>query len=157
QARRESIMKLKKFFAVCAVPTLLGAGQLFASPFISSFTPTFGASSDPSYITINGGGFSAGALVVKFNGVTATDAAAPMDTTIQARVPVGATNGAGKIYVSVNGSFTYSAAGFTVIGSGPYITDFTPTIGNDGAGVTINGTHFTSTTTVKFNGVSASF
>lgn len=148
-------MKLKYLFAVLAVPVLLGAGPLFAAPVISSFTPTFGASNDPSYIIISGSGFSPGTLVVRFNGVRDTGASANTMDSIQAHVPVGATNGSNPIFVSVNGVVTYSAQDFTVIGSGPYVTDFSPTNGSAGTAVTINGVHFTAPLTVKFNGVTA--
>jgi hypothetical protein len=152
-------MKLKRLFAVWAVPVLLGAGPLFGDPAITSFTPTFGASADPSYITITGSGFNPGTLVVRFNGVQDLGASANAadGTSIQAHVPVGATNGTNPIFVSVNDVGTYSVQDFTVIGPGPYITDFSPTTGSSGAPVTINGTHFTGVTGVKFNGKSAAF
>ena len=134
---------------------LLGVGQLFGAPVITSFTPTFGASSDPSYISISGSGFSPGTLVVKFNGVQDTGAKATAGNLIQALVPAGATNGANPIFVSVNGVITYSEQDFTVIGPGPYITDFSPTNGSSGAAVTINGAHFSTPLTVKFNGLTA--
>src|SRR4029450_4176338 len=41
--------------------------------------------------------------------------------------------------------------------SAPTITSFSPTSGPVGATVTINGTNFTGATSVKFNGVSATF
>jgi len=148
-------MNWKHSFAVCASALLSGAGQLSASPVITSFTPAFGASSDPSYISISGSGFYPGTLVVKFNGVQDLAAAATVadGTQIQAHVPAGATNGANPIFVSVNGVGTYSAQDFTVIGPGPYITDFSPTNGSSGTAVTINGAHFITPLTVKFNGV----
>ena len=136
---------------------LSGAGQLFGGPIINSFTPAFGSASDATYITITGSGFTPGTLVVKFNGVT--DASAGVTdaggNTIQAHVPVGATNGTNPLFVSVGGVGTFSAQNFTVIGPGPYITGFTPATGGAGAAVTINGAHFTNPLTVKFNGVTA--
>jgi large repetitive protein len=130
---------------------LLVAGQLFGGPVISSFSPTFGASSDPSYIYIYGSGFSPGTLVVKFNGVTAT-AQATTSTQIHTSVPAGATNGPNPIFVSVAGVGTYSADDFTVIGPGPYISDFSPNVGSGGTAVTISGAHFWNPVTVKFTG-----
>ena len=145
-------MKARKHLVFWVVPLLLGASQLFGAPVISSFSPTFGASNDPTFIIINGTGFSPGSLVVRFNGVRDLTAAATSANTIQARVPVGATNGSNPIFVSVGGVGTFSAQDFTVIGPGPYITGFSPTSGGSGELVTINGTHFTGTTAVRFNG-----
>lgn len=141
------------FFAVAALAAVCAG----AAPVIQSFAPAYGSASDPDYIIITGSGFYPGTLVVKFNGVTDTSALATAadGTQIQAHVPAGATNGAGPIFVSVNGQSTYSAQDFTVIGAGPYVAGFTPPAGGGGAGVTIVGAHFTSPLTVKFNGVTA--
>jgi hypothetical protein len=51
---------------------------------------------------------------------------------------------------------TYSLEDFTVIGSGPFISGFSPTKAGAGALVTIDGAHFTYPLTVKFNGQSVS-
>ncbi len=128
-----------------------------AAPTISSFTPGFGSSTDPGFITITGSGFFPGTLVVRFNGVqdTTAQATAADGTVIQAVVPAGAPLGPGKIFVSVNGISVLSADDFTVIGAGPYITGFSPPTGSAGAVVTISGTHFTGANFVRFNGVSA--
>lgn len=155
--RRETVMKWWKLLAVWLVTMLLGAGQLFGSPAISSFSPNFGSSID-GYITIHGSGFWPGSLVVKFNGVrdyTAGVTTEIGEIVIKAQVPTNAPNGSNPIYVEVNGFYTYSAEDFTVIGSGPYITGFSPSIGGGGAAVTISGAHFENPLTVKFNGVTA--
>lgn len=117
----------------------------------------FGASSDPSYITINGSGFSPGTLVVKFNGVQDFGARATAPTLIQAGVPANAPYGTGPIFVSVNGVGTYSTEDFTVIGPGPYITLFLPITGGSGVPVTIYGAHFDGFLIVRFNGKSAAY
>lgn len=137
--------------------TLLFVAIGNANPAISSFTPGFGSSSDPGFITINGSGFYPGTLVVKFNGVQDTNAGATAadGTVIQAHVPAGAPLGSNPIFVSVNGVSTLSADNFTVIGAGPYITGFSPATGSAGTVVTISGTHFTGANFVRFNGVSA--
>ena len=152
--------KLRLRFAVVG---LFGVGfSLSAAPNISSFTPAYGASSDPTSIIILGSGFYPGTLVVKFNGVIdPTAIAASADgSTIQAHVPIGAPLGPGPIYVSVNGSPTTSTADFTVIGPEPYIGDFSPKTGGAGTLVTLTGAHFFSggqygTLTVKFSGAAA--
>jgi hypothetical protein len=135
-----------------------------ATPFINSFTPNRGSSNDPNYIVITGSGFSPGTLVVKFNGVLATNYAATLadGTEIQARIRIGTPSGKGPVFVSVNGSMAPTNGGpfFTVIGpNDPYVDSFSPVKGNAGGTVvTIAGTHFSGSpaVTVKFNGVVAS-
>ncbi len=146
---------MKKTLAVCALAVLWSTAPLLAAPSISSFTPAFGSASDPSYIFINGNGFSPGTLVVRFNGVQDPGAFATAGTLIQARVPAGATNGANPIFVSVNGAGVLSSQDFTVIGPGPYISDFSPITGSGNTPVTINGAHFTTPLAVYFNGLLA--
>lgn len=146
------MIKGNNSFAVGALAMLLGAGPLAGAPVISSFSPSYGAYGDPGFITINGSGFSPGTLVVKFNGVAAP-ASAPAANQIQAQVPAGAPLGPGPIYVKVGSDETYSADDFTVIGPGPYVTGFSPSIGSGGTPVTINGAHFSNPLTVKFTGV----
>jgi len=148
------LMRLNLQFLATALAILSGAGRLVAQPSISSFSPAYGASSDPGYITISGSGFSPGSLIVQFNGVTDFTAGAVAANLIQAHVPPGAPLGAGPIYVSVNGQSTWSAQDFTVIGPGPYIAGFGPSSGNAGASVTFTGAHFASPLTVKFSGAS---
>lgn len=153
----QSKMNFKRFSLRLVAWLAIGGGALQGAPIINSFSPAFGSASDPTFIYISGSGFLPGALVVKFNGVTDTSAAVTdaSGTMIQAHVPAGATNGINPIFVSVGGVGVFSVQNFTVIGPGPYISGFTPPSGGGGAGVTINGTHFTNPLTVKFNGVTA--
>jgi hypothetical protein len=143
-------------FLPVLLAALLYSHSGIAAPIISSFSPVYGSSSDTTYIQIFGSGFYPGTLVVKFNGVPASDAAATTadGTFIQARVPASAPLGAGPIFVSVNGVSTFSAADFTVIGAGPYVTSFDPYRGPTGTKVTLDGTHFATgnATNVAFNG-----
>ncbi|HEU5070090.1 MAG TPA: IPT/TIG domain-containing protein [Verrucomicrobiae bacterium] len=142
----------KALAGLAGLSCCVGSGVL-AAPTISSFSPTFGSSTDPGNITITGTGFAPGTVVVKFNGVQDPTAGATSTTTIQAHVPAGAPLGAGPIFVSVAGVGVNSADDFTVIGSGPFVSGFSPAIGNAGASVTIFGAHFSNPLTVKFNGV----
>src|SRR5436190_1816817 len=125
---------------------------------VASFSPPLGSSGEQ--VTIYGTGFDpAGTLVVKFNGardftaqVTAADG-----TVIQAKVPTNAPLGAGPISVQINGgSAASSLQDFTVIGPGPYITNFTPYFGAGDAQVIIGGVHFANPTNMAnaayFNG-----
>jgi uncharacterized repeat protein (TIGR01451 family) len=144
-------MSFRYGFFVSLLLFLAGTGRLIGQS-ISSFSPAFGASTDASYVDINGSGFAPGTLVVKFGSAVCTVAGATSSTHIQAQVPAGAPLGPCHIIVQVNGNIAQSAALFTVIGPGPYISDFTPIIGSAGATVSINGAHFNGVTNVTFNG-----
>ena len=152
-------MSFKFHFLFPALLLLAGAEQLLAAVSISSFTPTFGSSTDQNYVSIFGTGFSPGTVVVKFNGVPATTAAAISSTQIDAGVPSGATNGPGPIYVQVGANpanSAYSSQDFTVVGPGPYVSGFSPGSGSDGIQVIVSGEHFTGATNVSFNGKAGS-
>ena len=136
-----------------------------AAPTISSFDPIFGATNDALPITITGSGFYPGTVYVAFtvNGVeyagTNYQATSTDGTQITARVRTGTPTGSGPIHVRVAGIDTWSAANFTVIGPGPFVTNFTPVIGGAGTIVTNFGVHFWNgatskqVTNVSFNGV----
>lgn len=133
----------------------------FAAPVITSFSPTFGASTDTSYVIIKGSGLyqgTGGTLKVYFGSTEAFNyqATAADGTEIQARVRTGTPLGPVRIRVVVNGVQTFSVDDFQVIGAGPYISGFSPDAGSSETAVTITGAHFTgvnTTTGVKFNGV----
>jgi uncharacterized repeat protein (TIGR01451 family) len=119
---------------------------------VSSFSPTVGGINDQ--VTITGSGFFPGSLAVRFNGVLDPTAATADGIRIQARVPAGASNG--PISVSVSGGPpAFSAEDFTVIGPGPYVTNFSPYTGSANTLVTVEGLHFftASATNVFFGGI----
>ncbi len=122
-----------------------------AAATITSFAPTSGLVG--ASVVITGTGFC-GSSVVKFNTTDATAFTVNSDTQITATVPVGAATG--KISVTNTIGTVISTADFSVVGI-PTITSFTPTIGDLGTAVTLTGTNFTGTTSVKFNGTSATF
>jgi len=124
-----------------------------AAATITGFSPASGPIG--TSVTINGTGFT-GATGVQFNGTAATNVVVVSDTQITATVPSGATTG--KIGVATPGGTATSATNFTVSSANaPTITSFTPAAGPISAHVTITGTKFTGTTSVKFNGKAASF
>jgi uncharacterized repeat protein (TIGR01451 family) len=91
--------------------------------------------------------------VVKFGSAQDPTAGATSDTHIQARVPASAPLGDCLISVSKNGGPpALSPQFFTVIGPGPYVTNFTPNVGSANTTVTIGGAHFSGVTNVSFNG-----
>jgi uncharacterized protein (TIGR03437 family) len=73
---------------------------------------------------------------------------------ISATVPTGATSG--PISVTTPGGSTTSSTSFTVINP-PTISGFNPTSGPVGSAVTITGTNLSTTSSVSFNGTSASY
>ena len=118
-----------------------------AFPTVSGFSPT-SAVAGKTLVTITGTNL-AGAPAVKFNGV---EAAVSSDTAtqIKATVPNGATTG--RITVTTPEGTATSGSSFTVTFT---LNSFTPASGPAGTDVTITGTGFTSSSTVKFNGVAA--
>jgi hypothetical protein len=126
---------------------------VISPPTVTSFSPMSGPVG--TMVAINGTNFT-GATAVKFNGTPATSYTVNSSIRITATVPSGATTG--KISVSAAGGTGTSAGSFTVTaGRPPTITNFTPTFGRTGAKITINGTGFTGTTSVKLGAVSAAF
>jgi hypothetical protein len=95
-----------------------------------------------------------GATSVTFNG-TAASFTVVSGTRIDTTVPPAATTG--KIRVTTPDGTATSAGDFTVTGAGPTITSFNPTSGPVGTAVTVFGTGFTGATSVRFNGVAATF
>jgi CSLREA domain-containing protein len=120
-------------------------------PGISSFSPSSGPAG--TEVTIFGSGF-AGATAVRFGTMTAGFTPDPdmPDSKIRAIVPSGAITGLISVVTPI-GTFT-SPTSFAVK---PKIDSFTPTEGASGTTVTITGTGFSGTTSVKFNNVAASF
>lgn len=117
-------------------------------PFITDFSPEYASVNDT--VTISGVHF-ANTTGVQFHGTAATmftpNAAG---TQISTRVPPGATSGV--LTVSTPLGTSNSPVAFTVVGSGPYITAFSPISGDAGTKVELDGLHFTGVTNVTFNG-----
>src|SRR5213594_2109396 len=130
--------------------TSSGSFTVVNGPVISGFTPASGPVG--TSVTISGSGFT-GATAVAFNGTSASFTVTSA-TAIQATVPAAATTG--PLKVTTPGGTATSTSSFTV-SIPPTITSFTPTTGPTGTSVTISGTNFTGATTVRFNGVSATF
>ena len=123
-----------------------------ASPSITNFNPTSG--SIGTSVTINGTGF-VGASSVRFNGTSAGFSVNAGGTQILTTVPSGATTGSITV---MNPSGTATSGGtFTVTVGAPIITGLNPTSGGVGQSVSINGSRFAGTFSVRFNGVGAGF
>ncbi len=118
-------------------------------PMITSFTPTSGEVG--IQVTIAGDHLS-GVSAVSFGGVATTTFTGVSDTQVLATVPIGAATG--KIRVTTPAGTGNSATNFTVNTPpppAPVVSSFTPTSGPVGTTVTITGSSFTATTSVKFN------
>jgi len=117
-------------------------------PYISDLSPNFGAVN--ATVTINGAHLT-NPLAVLFNGTNAAEFTPNANgTQISTRVPAGATSG--LITVRTTNGTSNSPSAFTVVGPGPFITDFSPISGDGGTKVTIGGLHFAGVTSVTFNG-----
>lgn len=119
-------------------------------PAVTTFSPANGPVG--STVTIGGTNLSA-ATAVAFNGTNATflvDSA----TQITATVPIGATSG--SISVTSPAGTGTSAIAFSVV-LPPTISSLTPSSGEVGTTVTIAGNNLTGASSVKFNGISATF
>lgn len=117
------------------------------APTITGFSPT--AAGYGTNVTINGGNFF-GTPTVEFGGKASGSVSVTSTTQLSATVPAGATTG--TIFVSTAyGSFTTSSNFLT--GTGPIITDFSPTVGAVNTYVTMDGLNLSTVTNVTFNGV----
>jgi len=122
------------------------------APYVTDFYPVVGPPG--TTVTIDGLNF-ASATSVKFGTVPAKFTATA-GTQISAAVPTTSTGSYDIVVTSSAGSYTTSS-NFTLTGDAPVITSFTPTNGARGMSVTLTGANFTGATSVKFNGVAASF
>jgi hypothetical protein len=122
-----------------------------AAPTIDGFTPRIGPVG--SSVILIGHNFT-GATAVTLDG-TAAAYKVESDTQLTFDVPPGATSGPVSV-TTPNGTVT-SSTSFTVGMPPPEISGFSPASGAAGASVGIGGTRFTGATSVKFNGVAASF
>jgi IPT/TIG domain len=128
--------------------TAFSAGTFKVLPKLTSFTPGSGAAGDS--VTIAGSGFT-GVSAVNFNGA-ASSFSVDSDHQITATVPAAGTTG--KLSVVTPGGTATSATNLLVV---PTITGFAPGSAAAGSTVTVDGTGFGTVTSVKVNGVAASF
>ncbi|HYH09727.1 MAG TPA: IPT/TIG domain-containing protein [Thermoanaerobaculia bacterium] len=140
-----------KIVVVTAAGESTSATNFGVPPVITSFTPL--KTGVGNQVTITGLRFL-GATGVSFNGTNASNFTVVNATTINAIVPVNSTTG--RISVTTPGGVATSADPFEVAET-PVILAFSPAKGTPGTVVTINGSDMDTATSVKFNGVSASF
>jgi hypothetical protein len=120
-------------------------------PTITSFTPVFGTIG--TKVTIIGTNFFSGVSAITFGGIPAASYLVNSSTSITATV---ANGNSGNVAVNSSGG-NVSKSGFTYVAP-PTITSFSPTNGQPGTSVTIQGANFSANLTdnvVKFNGINA--
>lgn len=142
-------LKISLFGTITAV--LLGNFSASAQS-VTGFSPPFGSVGDT--IRIEGSGFYPGTTQVIFHNNKAASFFVASDSQINAVVPPGAVTG--PITVKKGANQATSFEDFIVIGTGPYISSFSPIGGSGGTVVTLNGVHFTGVNSVKFNGTNGS-
>jgi len=124
--------------------------QIVCKPYITTLTPGFGTPEATSVI-INGYGFGTTGEVT-FNGTAVTSYDSWANTSIEAKVPLGATTG--PVTVEVNGQKSNGKP--FMVSIVPVITSITPESGSTKTKVTIVGRDFgTGTGTVSFESVTA--
>ena len=129
--------------------TGLSAGTFKVLPKLTSFTPTTGPAG--TSVTITGSGFT-DVSAVKFNVAAATSYTVDSPIQITATLPGAATTG--RVSVTTAGGKATSASSFVVV---PTITGFSPGSAAPASAVVVNGTGFGGVSSVKVNGVGASF
>ena len=150
-------IKVTNGFGSCISPfaftVTAGGSNDDTPPTVRGFTPDTGPIG--TAVTITGVNL-AGATAVYFGFVSAPFVV-DSDTQLRTVVPAQATTG--KIGVANAAGARTSSANFTVTDNGINlgVSSFSPVSGPVGTLVTINGSDFTSATTVRFGGVSASF
>lgn len=125
------------------------AGVFKVIPRITSLSPDDGLVG--STVTIVGTSFT-NASAVRFGAVAATPFNVLDDHTITTSVPAAAITA--PVTITTPGGTTTSPAPFVVI-KAPTISSFSPTVGPEGALITINGTNLASVTNVTFDDIGA--
>lgn len=122
-----------------------------APPVVSGFSPTEGVVG--ASVEIAGANLT-DLIAVRFNGVEASFR--ELAGTLVATVPPNASTGPISVTTTAGTSVTTNAFTVTRLAA-PVVTGFSPTTGAAGTSVRIDGTSLTGVTSVRFNGVEASF
>lgn len=138
------------------VGTLASGYTYRNAPTLGAISPTSGAITGNTLVTITGTNFVGGGTTVTFDGISGTNITVSSATQLTATTPAHA---AGVVAVVVGTTGGTSAPGQFTYVPPPTITGLTPNAGPlaGGNSVTITGTNFTGTTRVRFGGTNATF
>src|SRR5258708_3268630 len=142
-------MNPKATFVQVVIYTVLAASQVLGAPVISDFSPTAGAPGDK--VLLSGNGFLSGGITVGFGippGTVAKILFTNSDSLMTVSVPKGVTTG--PISIQQGTSISYTPNDFLAVGSGPYISSFSPLYAAINNSVIINGVHLGTATGVLF-------
>jgi len=131
------------------------AGDKFTyDPTVTGLRPTSGSTAGGTPVTVTGAGF-AGTSTVKFGTATAT-VTARTGTTLTVTTPAAGSAGPVNVTVTTDGVTSVTTATYTYVAP-PAVTSLSATSGpiTGGTAVTVTGTGFAGTSTVKFGTVSA--
>src|SRR5204862_309808 len=128
--------------------TVITLSNFFMPPSITGIVPSNTAAG--TWIKLTGVNFT-NASSVLFNGADAADFVVTNNTIIGAQVPAGVSTGP----MSVTTPWGTTNSGNLLFYALPVINSFNPTHGLPGDTVTILGTNFLGTSSVKFAGISA--
>jgi hypothetical protein len=131
--------------------TSTDAVSFIVDPKITSFTPTSGPTG--TALTLTGSGL-AGATAVDFGGGVSATPTSSTATTVKVVVPAGALTGAVSVHTASSSAIATSGTPFTVTMS---VTAMAPAIAAVGDQVVLTGVGLTGASTVRFNGVTATF
>lgn len=143
--------------------TLLAAYRFAPPPVLNALAPTSGSALGGTLVTLTGSGFAdpaAGATLVSFAGVPATNVVVLDDTSVQCKTPAGTPGALADVAISNANGQAALAAAFRRHAL-PSLSGLTPTRGSSSAPslVTLTGTGFTvdqaGANTVLFGGVPA--
>lgn len=118
------------------------------APIVNTISPSSGDATKNQAITISGKYFT-GATAVKLGTVSATDIVVLDDETITAKTPTGTAGTTAVVYVTTPIGTNETGPSYLYLGK-PYITSISPNSAKKQTAISLTGTSFTGTTTIKF-------
>ncbi len=139
-----------------SVTDLEVAASSTPAPTVTKVTPAIVSSLGGAPLTVTGSGFSVGTPTVAVGGTAATGVSVTSDTQLTATAPAHAAGAAVDVTVTTTGGTSSTGTADQVaVQTGPVVNSISPTTGSTSGGttVTINGSGFGSSPSVKFGSV----